>query len=60
MIRHTVLSYLDTYLRNGEATMFAYRRGLRKVRWSYARLATTANRFARELEARGIRPTERV
>jgi long-chain acyl-CoA synthetase len=60
MIRHTVLSYLDSYLRRGEALMFAHRRGLRNVHWSYARLVTTAQGFARELEARNVRPTERV
>ena len=40
--------------------MFAHQRGLRNVRWSYSRLVTTAHRFARELEARNVRPTERV
>ena len=60
MIRRTLFSYLDSYLRRGEAVMFAYRRGLREVRWSYKQLATTAYRFARELEARGVCRGERV
>lgn len=40
--------------------MFAYQRGLRRVRWSYEQVAATAYRFARELEARGVGRTERV
>ena len=40
--------------------MFAHQRGLRNVRWSYSRLVATACRFARELEARNVRPGERV
>lgn len=40
--------------------MFAYQRGLRRVRWSYEQVAATAYRFARELEARGVGHTERV
>ncbi|HEY0378993.1 MAG TPA: AMP-binding protein [Pyrinomonadaceae bacterium] len=40
--------------------MFAHRRGLRNVRWSYARLVSAAHRFARELEARGVSAGERV
>lgn len=58
--RRTVLSYLDDYLRRGEATIFAHRRSLRTIRWSYKRLVLTARRFARELEARGIAKGERV
>jgi long-chain acyl-CoA synthetase len=40
--------------------MFAHRRGLRNVRWSYARLVSAAHRFARELEVRGVGAGERV
>ncbi len=40
--------------------MFAHRRGLRYVRWSYEQLVLTANRVARELEVRGIAQGERV
>jgi long-chain acyl-CoA synthetase len=40
--------------------MFVHRRGLRTARWSYRQLAQAANRFARELEARGVAPGERV
>jgi long-chain acyl-CoA synthetase len=58
--RVTVLSYLGEYLQRGGQTMFAQRRGLRTVRWSYARLVSTAHRFARELEARDIGLGERV
>jgi long-chain acyl-CoA synthetase len=60
MIRQTLLVYLDSYHRRGGATMFSYRHGLRNVRWSYERLAATAYRFARELEARGVGSGERV
>jgi long-chain acyl-CoA synthetase len=60
MSRQTVLSYLDSHLRRGDAVVFAHQRGLREVRWSYKQLATTAYKFARELEIRGIQRGERV
>lgn len=60
IIRQTVLSYLDDYLRRGSRIAFVSRRGLRTVRWSYARVARTAYKFARELEARGVNRGERV
>ncbi|MDT5271043.1 MAG: long-chain acyl-CoA synthetase [Acidobacteriota bacterium] len=56
----TINSYLEDYVRRGEETAFAHRRGLRLVRWSYRRVAETACRFARELEAREIGKGERV
>ncbi|HJQ33599.1 MAG TPA: AMP-binding protein [Pyrinomonadaceae bacterium] len=59
-MRSTVNSYLDDYLKRGGETAFAHRRGLRLARWSYARVAETARRFARELEARGVSKGERV
>ncbi|MCM3906423.1 MAG: AMP-binding protein [Pyrinomonadaceae bacterium] len=40
--------------------MFAQRRGLRHVRWSYEQLVLTARRIARELESHGIAKGERV
>src|SRR5256714_6601291 len=59
-MRSTINSYLDDYLRRGAETAFANRRGLRHERWSYRRVAETAFRFARELDARGIGKGERV
>lgn len=60
IIRQTVLSYLDDYLRRGSRIVFVGRRGLRTGHWSYARVARTAYKFARELEARGVGHGERV
>ncbi|HVF45184.1 MAG TPA: AMP-binding protein [Pyrinomonadaceae bacterium] len=59
-MRSTVNDYLKDYLTRGGETAFAQVRGLRLERWSYARVAETAFRFARELEARGLRKGERV
>jgi long-chain acyl-CoA synthetase len=58
--RRTLISYLEDYLQRGDAIMFAQRRGLRYVRWSYEQLVLTARRIARELESRGIAKGERV
>ncbi len=44
----------------GAETALAAGRGLRVVRWSYARLAQTGFQFARELEARGVGKGDRV
>src|SRR6266852_1123867 len=59
-MRTTVVSYLDEFISRGGETVFAHRRGLRVVRWSYEQTAKTANQFARELEARGIGKGDRV
>lgn len=59
-MRSTVNDYLKDYLRRGGETAFAHVRGLRLERWSYGRVAETAFRFARELEARGLGKGERV
>jgi long-chain acyl-CoA synthetase len=59
-MRSTINSYLEDYSKRGRETAFAHRRGLRLARWSYARVAETARRFARELESRGVKKGERV
>ncbi|MBA3243441.1 MAG: AMP-binding protein [Acidobacteria bacterium] len=59
-MRSSINSYLDAYLKRGTETAFSHRRGLRLARWSYARVAKTGYRFARELEARGVGRGERV
>jgi long-chain acyl-CoA synthetase len=58
--RRTLTSYLDDYLRRRDAIVFAERRGLRHVRWSYTELVLAARQTARELESRGIAKDERI
>src|ERR1044072_1164120 len=59
-MRETLLSFLDDCLAHGEQTAVAHWRGLRTSRWSYARLASAAFQFARELESREIGAGDRV
>src|SRR5688572_5686672 len=59
-MRETLLSFLDDCVDRGEQTAVVHWRGLRISRWSYARLASSAFQFARELEARGIGAGDRV
>ena len=59
-MRGSLNSYLEDFLKRGTETAFANRRGLRVERWAYGRVAETAYRFARELEARGVGRGERV
>src|SRR5215213_4232003 len=59
-MRETLLSFLDDCIARGEQTAVVHWRGLRSSRWSYARLATCAFQFARELEARQIGAGDRV
>jgi len=59
-MRETLLSFLEDCAARGEQTAVAHWRGLRISRWSYARLASSAFQFARELEARGIGRGDRV
>jgi long-chain acyl-CoA synthetase len=58
--RRSLLSYLESFPSYGRETAYTQRRGYRIERWSYVRVADTASRFARELEARGIGMGERV
>ena len=59
-MRASLDSYLEDFLKRGDETAFAERRGLRVERRSYRRVAETACRFARELDARGVVKGERV
>ena len=59
-MRETLLSFLEDCIARGEQTAVGHWRGLRISRWSYARLASSAFQFARELEARGIGRGDRV
>src|ERR1041384_3937292 len=59
-MRETLLSFLDDCIARGEQTAVVHWRGLRIARWSYARLASCAFQFARELETRGIGAGDRV
>ena len=59
-MRETLLSFLNDCIAHGEQTAVVHWRGLRIARWSYARLASCAFQFARELESRGIGAGDRV
>ncbi len=59
-MRDNLTSFLDDCIAHGDETAVAHWRGLRTARWSYARLASTAFQFARELEERGIGHGDRV
>src|ERR1044072_294293 len=59
-MRETLVSFLDDCRTHGEQTAVAHEAGVRLSRWSYARLASSAFQFARELEARGIGAGDRV
>lgn len=58
--RESVASYVADFARKGREVAYEHRRGLRREQWSYGRVAELAYRFARELEARGIRKGDRV
>ncbi|MGB7921650.1 MAG: AMP-binding protein [Pyrinomonadaceae bacterium] len=59
-MRETINSFLEDYRGRDDEPAFAHRRGLRVYSWSYARVATAAFQFARELEERGIEKGDRV
>jgi long-chain acyl-CoA synthetase len=59
-MRETLLSFLDDCRAHGDQIGVVHWRGLRTVRWSYARLASCAFQFARELEERDIVKGDRV
>jgi long-chain acyl-CoA synthetase len=59
-MRETLLSFLDDCRAHGKQTAVAHEAGVRLSRSSYARLASSACQFARELEARSIGVGDRV
>jgi long-chain acyl-CoA synthetase len=60
MPRHSLIEYLAGYNRHGPSMAYGERCGYRMERWSYRDVAGVAAQFARELEARGIGPGDRV
>jgi long-chain acyl-CoA synthetase len=60
MVLRSMADFLDVFVRHGGQCLYIQRRGYRTERWSYQRVAQTANRFARELEARGVGKGDRV
>ncbi|HEX5000239.1 MAG TPA: AMP-binding protein [Terriglobia bacterium] len=60
MARTSVAAHIQEFRRHGNDIAFVHRRGYRSVRWTYARLAETAARAARELERRGVEKGDRV
>jgi long-chain acyl-CoA synthetase len=56
----SVGDYLTEFVRLGNELAYAERAGYRTVRWTYADVADTAYRFARELTKREIRKGDRV
>jgi long-chain acyl-CoA synthetase len=60
MPRAVLTDYLDNFYRYASTVAYVHRRGYRTERWPYRRVVETANRFARELEARHIDKGDRV
>ncbi len=60
MTRTVLTDYLDNFYRHSSTVAYVHRRGYRTERWTYRRVVETANRFARELEARQIGKGDRV
>ena len=60
MPRTTILDYLDNFRRHAREVAYVHRRGYRTQRWTYGEVLANANRFARELEARGIGKGDKV
>jgi long-chain acyl-CoA synthetase len=50
----TLVDFVRTYAANGDEVAVRQSRGYRMKSWSYAKIATEANRVARELSARGL------
>ena len=60
MARTSIADYLAEFERLGPEQAYAEQIGYRTLRWTYREVAQTAYRFARELNARGIRKGDRV
>ena len=60
MPRSSILEYLDNFRRHAREPAYVHRHGYRTERWSYGEVLSTANRFARELESRGIGKDDKI
>ncbi|HTK95234.1 MAG TPA: AMP-binding protein, partial [Terriglobales bacterium] len=60
MPRESLAQYFQELGRHGRGIAYVHHRGYRWERWSYGRVAETANRFARLLEQRGVGRGDRV
>ena len=60
MARTTILEYLDNFRRHAREVAYVHHRGYRMQRWTYGDVLTSAYRFARELEQRGIGKGDKV
>ena len=60
MARQSVLEYFQPDSRPSREIAFAWRRGYRMVRWTYADLLRAATQFAHRLEERSVAKGERV
>src|ERR1700722_6147213 len=60
MPRQSLIDYLLQYAGPGADTAFVQRSGYRTERWSYTEVARLAERCAREYEAKGVSPGDRV
>ena len=58
--RDSVADFLKDFQRLGDECAYLQRRGYRTERWSYARVASAAARFARDLASRGIAQGDRI
>src|SRR6267154_1235177 len=58
--RQSLIEYLGDAAKRWSGNAFVQHSGYRIVRWSYRDVAGVASQFARELEARGIEPGDRV
>lgn len=60
MTRSSLIEYLEYFRRYSGDVCVAERRGYRIVRLRYAEVLRLARQFARELEARGVAPGDRI
>jgi long-chain acyl-CoA synthetase len=58
--RPSLIPYFEEFFGQASGTAYAQPCGYRMARWSYRRVAEVARQFARELEARGVAPGDRV
>src|SRR5690348_18491655 len=60
MARESLIQFIEEYGRRGKEIAIAHRRGYRMERWSYARVAGVARRFAAMLGEGGVTRGEHV
>jgi long-chain acyl-CoA synthetase len=60
LARSSIAELVGDFQKRGSEVAFVFQRGYRTARWTYAEVASLAERFCAEFQRRGVRPGDRI